>query len=247
MTKFLKTIFACGLLTLSSIASAQLGFTVTRVEVEPGAAGQFETFIRNFKAAAEEANWPSGWTASQVAVGNTNQYVFVSPFQSHSQLATPVTALLTQVHSPDEVVEVVQDLRDSVRTLVTGTYYAREDLSNPPAQAISNPEVIVSIAVDIEPGKNLEFEEWIQRVVGASDVNYWNTFTKGYGEGPNYVFRSPMASWSDLDQAPVSPQQRVMDQYGPLAGSSILARGQGATASATYSLIVDRPELSYSP
>lgn len=238
---------ACiALLFLSGTASAQLGFSVTNVEVKPGAAPQFENFILQFKEAAEDIDWPTAWTASVVAVGNTNQYQFVSAFESHSQLATPVSVVLGQARSQSEAAEILQGLRDSTVSLTTATFYPRPDLSNPPDQPIANPEVIVSIGVEAKPGTQLEFEEWIRRVVDASGDITWNTFVKGYGEGPNYVFRSP-STWADLDQAPTSPQQRVMEQYGPIAGSSIVDRGSASTSSANYSLIVNRPDLSYSP
>ncbi|MDA0927134.1 MAG: hypothetical protein O2861_03535 [Proteobacteria bacterium] len=242
------TALCFGMAVLAGSVQAQqpLGYVVTQVEVEPGAAGQFETFVRNYKAAAEAIDWPTAWTASQIAVGNTNSYTFVSAFTSHSQLSVPSAALLSQAHSADEVVEIVQDLRESVKSLVTGTYYLREDLSNPFPQAMSNPEVFVTIGVNIEPGTNLDFEYWIQRVADASDSNFWNGLVKGYGEGFNYVFRTP-TSWAALDQAPTSPQQRVLDQYGPIAGTAITDLAAGSAVEAVYNLVVNRPELSYTP
>lgn len=231
---------------LVGTASAQLGFSVTNVEVKPGAAPQFENFIMEFKAAAEDSDWPTAWTASQTAVGNTNSYQFVAAFESHSELSTPVAVVLGQARSPEDAARILQGLRDSAVSLTTATYYPRSDLSNPPAQALTNPEVIVSIGVNANAGAQLDFEEWIRRVVDSSGPTTWNTFVKGYGEGPNYVFRSP-TSWAALDQQPSSPQQRVIEQYGPIAGNTIIDIGAASTASANYSLVVNRPDLSYSP
>lgn len=242
------TALCLGMAVFAGRAQAQqpLGYVVTQVEVEPGAAGQFETFIRNYKSAAEAIDWPTGWTASQVAVGNTSSYTFVSPFTSHSELSVPAAALLSQAHPADEVAEIVQDLRESVKSLVTGTYYFREDLSNPLPQAMNNPEVFLAIGVNIEPGTNLDFEYWIQRVADASDSNFWNGLIKGYGEGFNYVFRTP-TTWAALDQALTPPQQRVHDQYGRIAGTAITDLAAGSVVEAVYNLAVNRPELSYTP
>lgn len=242
------SIFALSLLLLSGLVAAQaMGFSTTRVVVKPGATGQFERFISNFKAAAEEVDWPNGWNASQVAIGNTNQYLFVAPFSSHSQLSTPVAALLAQAHSPDEVAEIVQDLRESTESLVTGTYYPRADLSHPPAQPLQNQEVIMTIQVNAKPGMEMPFEEWIHRVVDASGDNVtWSGFVKGFGEGPGYVFRIPM-TWDMLDQTSPSPAQRVMSAYGPIAGNAIVGMGAEATESRQNQILVPRPDLSYSP
>lgn len=238
---------ACiALLFLSGTASAQLGFSTTRVEVKPGANIQFENFIMQFKAAAEEINWPYGWNASQVAVGNTNQYLFVAPFDSHEQLSTPVTAVLGQAHSPSEVAEILQDLRDSTSSLVTGTYYARDDLSNPPSSPPANQELILTVQVNAKAGMQMQFEEWVKRVVDGSEGVTWNAFAKGFGVGPGYVFRSGL-TWAALDQPAPSPQQRVMDAFGPVAGNAIINLGAASMESNITQLLRQRPDLSYSP
>lgn len=246
----IASVICTGLLLISASVFAQnqpMGFITTRVDVKPGANGQFENFIMQFKAAAEETNWPSAWNASQVAVGTTNQYLFISPFNSHQELATPVTAVLARAHSSDEVAEIVVGLRESVANMVTGTYYQRDDMSHPPASPVQNQEVVLSIQVNATPGRELAFEEWLHRVVDASADNItWMAFNKGFGDGPDYVFRIPQ-TWADLDGPASSPQQRVLNAFGPIAGNAIVNMGANATASRTYQLHVPRPDLSYSP
>jgi len=243
----LKTLlFSLLILSSPSFAQQPLGYNVTRVEIRPGTNLQFERFITRFKQGAERINWPTPWTAEQVAVGNTLTYMFIAPFNSFSQLSTPATAVLGQAYTPAEAEEILNDLTASAVSLTTGTYHPRADLSHPRMSPVPNQEVVTAIQVSVKPVAQLDFENWVHKVVEGSGGVYWNGLVKSYGEGPDYVFRSP-GTWAQLDQPVVSPQQRVLTEFGGAEGARIIEQAMAATESAGYSLSVSRPDLSYTP
>jgi len=252
MLKFFKLILTISLsvsaLTLPGISSAQepLGFSVLSVEIKPGTNQQFEAFIRKFKEGAENTNAANGWATSQTAVGNTSLYSFVSPFNSFEELSTPVTALLGQAFTPFEAAEMLESFSEVVISSTSGTYHAAANISKPAAEAIPNPEVISSIAVNINPGMQIQFEAWVEKVVEASDGPTWNAFSKSFGEGPDYVFRTP-GNWALFDNGASSAQQRVLDEFGSREGQIIVDSGNAATQSRSNSLLTNRPDLSYTP
>jgi len=228
--------------TAEDAPTAPTGFSVLTVEVKAGSQQTFEAFIAKYKEAVEKVGGPA-WFAESPGIGSLTTYSFARPFNSYADLADQSNPLV-EAFGADEAQKVAALFGDSVASSSTATYLPRPDLS------IQNDgegaEVVLAFDISVNPGMEEKFENWVKKLIAATDDRQFNTYQRGVGEGPDYSVRVPM-KWADLDVQPTPIPEVLEKKYGKKEMRRLMADNLAAVSSIVESVTRVRADMSNIP
>jgi len=226
-------------------------FSVLAIEVNPGTAPMFEEFIRKYVEAAGKVENSPFWFADGPGIGPANTYSFARPFGSFGDLESEYNPLL-KAFDQDEVTRLLGLAQQSIASSESAIYVARPTLSRPFPPQDKPPVATLSIRLTVAQGMNEQFEEYVQKVVEATDKVakdvHWTMYSGGIGAPANvYGVRIPMWSWAELDTSSMPIPERLVQAFGKREGEKIWESGQDAITNIETQLSRFRVELSHLP
>jgi hypothetical protein len=243
--------FSVIVLSISSIgAFAQdappRGLNVIIYHVAPGQEMNFEAVSAKFKAAADKIGSPA-YAGYSPGIGNDGQYAFVSPFDSFKIFADQQN-VMAEVYEDAEMAEIGAMYQGAVRNEESYIIVPRPDLSVPPPEFESPPEVNLLISVTVKNGMGAEYAEFLGKLAEAtkatSPETYYSVYQPGIGSGTVWRAAIPM-DWEDLDTPGKPIAERLSEHFGARNGEKINDAGQAAVESVQYDVFRIRPDLSH--
>jgi len=222
--------------------------SVITIEVKPGTQGVFETFVKKFKAAADSVENAPNWFASSPGIGSNTTYTFAQPFVSYAELFQDRN-ILAEVYEPAEIEEIMAMARSSMLSSDSAVYVHRPDLSRSFPETDKPPVVTLFIGFQIHEGKSGQFENFLRRVVEATDKVapdlHWESYMGAIAADLDYGVRIPMWDAADLDVQPMGVKERLVEAFGKREGERLFESGQAAIDHVQDGVSRMRPDLSH--
>ena len=221
--------------------------SIRMVDVVPGKAQQFEAVLAKFGEAVKKVEPERGFGVRVPAVGGPGSGYYIYQFLDKvSDLQQ--RAVLVDAFGQEEAAKIGAMLDEAVENTRVETFIPREDLSR--RTELGDFEVVYVIRVDVAIGGAAAFEEYLHKLVEATDKvakdTNWFGYSPGIGAGTTYRFAIPM-NWADLDNPGMTIEQRLQKAFGDREAAKILASRDAVVTQVQTALTVARPDLSVQP
>ena len=111
-------------------------------------------------------------------------------------------------------------------------------------------EIVLVIRVEVALGRTQAYEEFMHKLVEATDKvapdQHWFGYAPGLGAGTTYRFAIPM-NWADLDNPGMSIAERLGKHFGEKKAASMLEENAANIVEVVDSVSINRPDLSVTP
>lgn len=248
-TKTLGLILAAALLLpWSAQAQEPPALVAIRVvDTVPGKAAQFEAALKRYGEALNKVAPEEGFNVRSIAVGGPgSRYVIFRALDKPSDLK--FRAVVAEAFGEEEAARVAAQFDGAVAETRAETFVPRQDLSR--SMELGPFEIVLVIRVEVVNGRQQAFEDFIHKLVEATDKvapdQTWFGYAPGIGAGTTYRFAIPM-NWADLDDPGLSIPERLTKHFGEEEAAAILAANVENTVEVGNAITVNRPDLSVQP
>jgi hypothetical protein len=247
-TSYVKVIFTGMLIVLSMSAVVQGKLALTTIKTNVVTNGDLDSALVAMRDAMDATNTPFYWLVAESQSGE-GHYIFATPHESYSIMDVNWPAAIGEAMSEAELIEFVNDLRTSIKSMSTTRYNARPDLSRAAPEGMNEavPDAVVLIHLDVVEGKQRQFEDFVKQVIAASDTTapntYWQMMSPAFGTN-DYLVVATIPQWEDLDTPGKSVSQRIIEHFGERRGERMVEAASGYLHSATNQLYRTRPDVS---
>lgn len=221
--------------------------SIRMVDVVPGKAAQFEAVLAKFGEAVRKVQPERGFGVRVPAVGGPGSGYYIYQFLDKAS-DLQQRAVLVEAFGQEEAAEIGAMLDEAVENTRVETFIPREDLSR--RTELGDFEVVHVIRVDVAIGGAPAFEDYMHKLVEATDKvaqdTNWFGYSPGIGAGTTYRFAIPM-NWADLDDPGMTIAQRLQEAFGDKEAAKILASRDAVVTQVQTALTVARPDLSVQP
>ncbi len=252
LIRTLFTALVMALLTLSAPAGAEEaewpGFAVVRnTTVHVGRNLEYEAFLKELAAADKAEDSATTRIIESGIIADGGLYTTISFHTDFTDLNDPGS--YARMHGSSAWDNRLAGLSGVVAHTERKLYYRRPDLGRAnPELNTENVEIWYTYHVEVRYGANAQFEEWMQKLVEATDKvdpgAFWYTYAPWLNTGN--VYRITAALTLEQMNSPVmSPAQRIAAAFSQSEADRLARLNASAVVSVDMTMLRNRMDLSY--
>ena len=248
----LVTALAFMLLTLNTVANAEEaewpGFAVVRnTTVHVGKGLEYEAFLKELASADKTNDSATTRVIESGMIADGGLYTTISFHTDFTDLSDPGS--YAKIHGGSAWEKRLADLNGVVNHTERKIYYRRPDLGRADPE-LNNEEVEIwyTYHVEVSYGANAQFEEWMQKLVEATDKvdssAYWYTYAPWLNTGNIYRITAPL-TLEDMNSPTMSPAQRIAAAFSENEAKRLNELNASSVMAVNMTMLRNRVDLSY--
>ncbi len=223
-------------------------FNILRVNVEPGAATNYERGVRWLAGAAQASSDALKWTTRFSQNSEGLDYTFAARAENYAELLAlePVPALARRLLGEGDGNAFLELVGTGVRSSSSSIIRPREDLTTAAPRSEPAPLTLVT-RIRVSLGGQRAFEDLVRKVneaaVKVGEKREAFVVQTAIGDMSQYAILQPIDNPSELDERK-SPQELLVAAFGEKEGEQVFQAAAPYVQEVLSSLSVYRPDLS---